>query len=266
MFETLGTSDVEWAGKTYPEVNERAARPGSVLLVPVGSLEQHGRHLPTSTDTILVSAVVQRAAERADDVPVIAMPTIPVGYSPHHLAFGGVATVEHDNLISVLEDAADSALETGFDAVLFVNGHGGNAAVVGSATRTVGSANPDAEVLGFTYFDLGSDRIDEVRDSDPGGAGHAGEVETSMIMHLRPELVREDEIEGTRWETPYDGARNDLTGAGAVSEYVNFDTLSESGCVGEPELATAEKGERFFEIFVEELADVISQAHDAALE
>jgi creatinine amidohydrolase len=265
VHESIGTSDVSWAGKPYTEVVAAAERDGSVLVVLVGSLEQHGHHLPTSTDTILVSAVAQTAAERVpNETPVIVTPPVWPGFSHHHLPFGGTASADNDDLIAVLEDVADSTLENGFDAIVFVNGHGGNAAAIASATSTVGSTYPDTEVAGLTYFDLGSDRIDTIRDSEHGGAGHAGEIETSMIMHLRPELLREDAIDGTEWDSAYERTRDDLTRTGPMSVYNDFDVYSDSGAVGAPSLASAEKGEQFFEIFVDELADVFERVHETS--
>lgn len=266
VFDTIGQSAVAWAGKPYPAVQERAEQDGSVLVVPVGSLEQHGHHLPTSTDTILADAVATRAAERvADRLPVLVTPPIWTGHSPHHTPFGGTASLDGGDLLSLLEAVADTTLENGFDGLLFLNGHGGNGAIVATATSTVGAAHRDAEVLGVTYFDLGAERIGAIRDSDRGGAGHAGEVETSMLMHLRPDLVDEDAAEGTPWDSPYDRTRDDLSHPGPLAAYTDFDALSETGSVGEPHLATAAKGERFFEVFVDEVADVLDRLHGQAV-
>jgi len=280
-----------WAELPYEAVRERAARDGSVLVVPVGSLEQHGAHLPTGTDALLVRAVVDAAVEELDtaadgdggdgdadatddrdgdadegdgDVPLLVTPPIWTGHSPHHLPFGGTVSLDHDDLMATLEGVVETALENGFDALVLVNGHGGNAATVASATGTVGAAHPDVEVVGLTYFDLGGDRIDALRETDVGGAGHAGEVETALLYHLRPDLVDVDVAEGKPWDPPVDGAREDLTRGGPVAVYDEFDTYTDSGAVGEPGAATAANGERFLEVFAEELAAVLRQVHERA--
>ena len=263
VYDTIGASRVAWAGKPYPAVRSVAERDGSVAVVPVGSLEQHGHHLPTATDTILADAVATTAAERvADAMPVLVTPPIWTGHSPHHTSFGGTASLDGGRLLTLLEDVAETVLDEGFDGLLLLNGHGGNGALVASATSTVGATHREAEVLGVTYFDLGGDRIGEIRESDRGGAGHAGEVETSMIDHLRPDLVDPDSAEGTPWESPYDRTRDDLSHPGPLSAYDDFDAFSETGAVGAPELATAEKGERFFEVFVDEVGDVLERLHE----
>jgi creatinine amidohydrolase len=260
MYETIGRSPVEWAGRTAPEVRETAERDGSVLAVPVGSLEQHGPHMPTITDTLLCTAVVRAGAEAAaeDDVPVLVTPPVWTGQSRHHLSFGGTASLDVRALLSVLEQLAGTTLGNGFDALLFVNGHGGNVNVLGTAVQEVAEAQ-DAEVLGLTYFALASDVVASVRESETGGISHAGEMETSMMLHLRPDLVREDRIEATPNEKPYRGESEDLMDAGYLSVGRPFSAYTESGALGRPELATAEKGEAFFEGFSEGLADLLRE-------
>jgi creatinine amidohydrolase len=105
MFASEVDRAVSWAGKPYPEIGAIAGRDGSVAVVPVGSVEQHGHHLPVATDSILAEAVGTEGAARAsaDDVPVLVTPPIWTGYSPHHLPFGGTVTVEHETLRTLLE-------------------------------------------------------------------------------------------------------------------------------------------------------------------
>lgn len=262
MYDTIGTSPVEWAGKTAPEVRAAAERDGSVLVVPVASLEQHGNHLPTITDTLLCTAVVQTAAERAaeDDVPVLITPPVWSGQSRHHLPFGGTASLDVPTLMDVLAHVADTTLENGFDALLFVNGHGGNVSTIGTAVQEI-AEDQDAEVLGLTYFKLAGEMVDSVRESERGGIAHGGEMETSMMLHLRPDLVRDDEVAGTPYDKPYDGEHEDLTDSGTISTGRPFTEYTESGAAGRPELATAEKGEAFFDGFCAALADTLSAIH-----
>jgi len=262
IHDSLGASPVEWAGKPSPEVVETAERDGSVLVVPVGSLEQHGNYLPTATDTILVDAVVHGGAERVvDDLPILVTPTLWVGHSPHHMFFGGTVTADYDNLLALIEDVAAAGLTNDFDACLFVNGHGGNHSLIGAATATVGHDHPDAEVLGCTYFELGTDFVPEIRDSEIGGIVHGGELETALLMHLRPDLVREDAITGTHLDGPYDLMSTDLLEGGPLEVYAEMEQYTDSGAIGDPELATAEKGERAYEAYCEAMADLFGEIH-----
>lgn len=264
MYDAIGRSPVEWAGKTAPEVVDIAERDGSMLVVPVASLEQHGPHMPTITDTLLCTAVAQTGAEAAaeDGVPVLLTPPVWTGQSRHHLPFGGTASLDVRTLLSVLEGVADTTLENGFDALLFVNGHGGNINTLGTAVQEVGEAQ-DAEVLGLSYFNVAPDLVESVRESDIGGISHAGEMETSMMLHLRPDLVREDRVEATPNEKPYEGESEDLMDSGYLSAGRPFSAYTESGALGRPELATAEKGEAFFEGFRDGFADLLREVHAA---
>ena len=178
------------------------------------------------------------------------------------MPFGGTITLEHDDLLDCLEGIADSALDNGFDALLLLNGHGGNRSLVGSATSTIGTQHPEAEVLGLTYFQLAGAFIDEIRDTDLGGMSHAGEFETSLMLHIRPELVREDRMEGTDMDEPYPRGIKDLTTGGPLSVYRDFLEYSESGAVGDPTAASAEKGDLLLDALCEEMEDVLTRMHE----
>lgn len=262
VYDTIGRSPFEWAGMTYPELVDAANPAGSVLLVPVGSLEQHGHHLPVSMDTILVDAVARFGAERAgESVPLVLTPPVWTGYSPHHLTFGGTVSLDFRTLLAVLDDVADAALGNGFDSLLLLNGDGGNAALVAGATSTIGVRHPSVDVLGLTYFDLAKPFIDDVRESDPGGMSHGGEFETSLMLHLRPDLVREDWIGGRPRTRRYAHGETDLMDRGSLTHYTDFGDFSDTGAVGEPELATAEKGERIYDSLGDELASLLEEIH-----
>ena len=254
------------ATKTRTEITDVASQSGSVLVVPVGSVEQHGHHLPVATDTLLADAVATLGAERVVDAqPTLVAPPVWTGHSPHHQSLGGTLTLDADGLIDVLEDIADSAAEMGFDGVLLVNGHGGNAPVIDVAVSAIGAAHPDLEVTGVTYFELAEPFVDEIRDSDTGGMAHGGEFETSLLLHLFPDLVREEETEGTYLDEPYDRGGQDLLEGGPVSSYRPFEEYSGSGAIGDPDLASAEKGEALYDRLGDELADVLRTVHRQAV-
>ena len=263
FYDAIGTRDGEWAGRSAAGIRETAEADGSVLLVPVGSVEQHGSHLPVATDTILVDAVVHGAVERVPgDVPLLVTPPVWSGFSPHHLSFGGTLSLDFEHLRAVLEDVARTGLENGFDAICFVNGHGGNQALIDAVVSTVG-ASTDAEVLGTTYFSLAADEIDAIRESERGGMAHGGEYETSLMLYLRPDLVAAaDERNGTLWDEHYEQVGGDLLEGGSLSVYRPFDSYSESGAIGASELATAEKGEGIYEIVTNELAAILVAIHE----
>jgi len=261
MYGPMAFGDRSFGTHTVPEIADTASAPGSVLVVPVGSVEQHGYHLPTATDTILVSEVLQAALNEIDDeVPILVTPPVWLGYSPHHLPVGGTLSGEFATLRALLKQIVSTGLENGFDAALLLNGHGGNTALVESAVSEIGIQFPNAEILGLTYFDLAADFINDIRDSELGGMAHGGEFETSLMLHLHPELVKEKRA-AEYLDEVYDRGDTDLLHPGPLSVYRPFNEYSESGAIGDPSLATAAKGEAIFEGLTEELASCLIEIH-----
>lgn len=263
MVDNDSRETTAWAELPYRKIRETAAADGSILVLPVGSIEQHGHHLPVATDTLLVEAMAELGVDQvADDVPVLVAPTVWSGFSPHHLPFGGTLSLEQDELVTLLCSTAESALENGFDCVLLLNGHGGNKSIIGTATSVIGERHPDVEVLGVTYFDLSKPFIDEIRESDTGGMAHGGEFETSLMLHLHPDLVDTDDAEATYMDEPYERSVQELVVGGPLSVYRPFTDYSESGAIGDPSLANAEKGRRIFEALGDELEELLRKVHE----
>ncbi|WP_114578984.1 creatininase family protein [Saliphagus sp. LR7] len=252
-----------WTSQTYDEVNEIATEAGSVAVVPVGAVEQHGKHLPVGTDTLLVSAVAKIGCEQArEGLPVLFTPTIWCGLSDMHRGFGGGISLSVQTMAAVLEDVGGSVLDCGFDAILFLDGHVGNESVVGNAITSLGREHPDEEVMGIPYAQLARPVVNEVRESDIGGMFHAAEFETSLALELFAELVDEDAAEGELLNTPYDLRPADFFDGGPLSVYLHFEQYSETGAVGDPELASATKGERLFDAITDELAVLLERIHE----
>jgi len=178
------------------------------------------------------------------------------------MEFGGTITVSVETLIEILHNVAASVLDNGFDAVLFLNGHGGNASTIGSAVTKIGTEFPEAQILGITYFELADSFIDDIRDSDIGGMAHGGEFETSLMLHLRPELVDTDHPEAEYMDDPYELRRKDLFKGGPLSVHRSFTEYSDSGAIGAPDHATAEKGEVIFERVGDELESLLRTIHE----
>lgn len=263
MYECFGSQPTAWAGKTYAEIEAIAEQDGSILVLPVGSIEQHGPHLPVSTDTICADALAHEGAQLVvDDIPVIVGPALWAGNSPYHVNFPGRIDVPFSQLVEFYEAMAASALETGFDALLFLNGHGGNHNAIGGASKAIGLDHPDIDVLAMTYFGLAAGFIDEIRDSDPGGMNHAGELETSLMLYLRPDLVREELVEGTHLDEPYTHAYDDMYEGGPLSVHRLEEEYSENGAVGDPEFASAEKGEEIFENLCAEMTLLFEEIYE----
>jgi creatinine amidohydrolase len=204
-----------------------------LALLPVGSTEQHGPHAPLGVDAMTAEAIAEETADRYadehDEEPVVA-PAVPVGVAEEHRAFDGTLWVTEGAFRSYVADVCRSLAHHGFDRIVVVNGHGGNTGalreVCGRLTR-----DEDCYAVPFTWFDV----VDPTFE-----LGHGGPTETSMLLNLAPELIRED-----RYDEAAEGAGD---GFGVFVEHTNlaydFDEFSESGNLKDPSPATAEEGER----------------------
>jgi creatinine amidohydrolase len=233
-----------WEHLTWPEVNE-AAEAGKVVLLPVGSTEQHGHHLPLDTDNLLARAVCIEAAERAPR-ELLVMPCVPFGYNEHALDFPGTIHVAYDTFISYCLDVVKSVAHAGFDRIVIVNGHGSNEPLCEFVGRR-GTIETSALVASTTWWLLAREEFEEVRDSPTGGAAHACEMETSAYLYLAPtrvrtSLARDHVVAGPGVETSA-FAWGDLTRGSGPVKLVNWTSgSSPNGVGGMPTLATAAKG------------------------
>lgn len=161
----------------------RELLPEALVLLPIGATEQHGPHLATGTDALLASTVTTRAADLADATrPLIVAPPLPFGASDHHLEFGGTLSLSPETLLAVLNDMARSIAVQGGRRLVLINGHGGNIGVC----KTFAGIAPTRHHINVAYVDYW--RL--IGSGETNIPGHAGEFETSMVMALRPELVR----------------------------------------------------------------------------
>ena len=181
--------EVLWERLRRTEI-EQAAKAGAVAIIPIASLEQHANHLPVNTDSNIVSTVARRAAQ-AVEFSVLVLPTVWTGYSPHHMRHPGSVTLKYHTFVEVLTQVAKSVHAHGFRKILLLNGHGGNTAVVAGMRTKLAEEDGVASVVGCDYWDAPGmpDAMRRLCPIDRGFVGHAGEFETSVQMHLQPELV-----------------------------------------------------------------------------
>jgi creatinine amidohydrolase len=242
---------MRWEEMTSPEIGA-LDRERTVVILPIGSVEQHGRHMPIGTDTMLAQAVSLAAAEADPEIAV--MPPPWYGFSAHHMRFPGSITLRAETLMAVAEDIVGSLVTHGFRRILIVNGHGGNNGVIDVLGSTLGHKHyGQARIAALTYFALAKDAIARLRKSEIGGMGHACEFETAMVQHIRPELVKIDRALTTY---PDPGSRyltTDLLGGSPIRTYHDFGDLSDTGTLGDPSLASPEAGAEFFKAVTSEL-------------
>jgi creatinine amidohydrolase len=230
-----------------------------ILVAPLGSFEQHGPHLPLTTDTDIVTAIAH-AVERNFARQVLCLPCLWLGHSTHHMRFPGTLDLRQMHYIAVIQDLCHSMLAMGARKILLLNGHGGNDVPVRAALREVKTSlegRAGIHVLYAAYWMLAAQSIQRIRESELGGIGHACEMETSLMLHLYPDRVSMDlaRRDGPKHSSPYRKA--DMQYARPVYAVSEFHELSDSGVVGHPDLADSEKGARFFEAIVADIGSFI---------
>jgi creatinine amidohydrolase len=239
------------------EEASRRARAGAVLVLPVGATEQHGPHLPTCTDTLNVEHVALRAAEQlaaqADGAPppVLVAPALPYGSSEHHLVFGATLSLDAVVLLAALRSLCRSAVDSGFQRLFLLNGHGGNEEIVRLAAREA-SRDTGAAIACGSWFELGRDAMLAVgADGLMRMPGHAGAFETSAVLAVRPDLVGEREP-----RTPPPGAGRSAGPGPLRVERPGF-WQSIDGFTDDPSTADAALGARCLEAAASAVAEAL---------
>jgi creatinine amidohydrolase len=245
------------ADQTWPDLGEYVAEE-SVAVVPLGSTEQHGPHLPLATDHLIAEGLAREAADRAG---FICTPTVNVGVSPHHKQFHGTMWVDPPEFRDYVESFSRNLTYHGVDRIVYVNAHGGNM----EHLREVGRRLREDEAAFAVEWMWDESIPDLVDDLFERNGPHGGPKETAMILHLAPELVREDRLEDAR-----DGGVPVFEDAepyryGARNFYDAIDN-TENGVLGDQTDATPEKGERLFEAATEQLVRLLEFVDDSRFE
>src|SRR5262245_15852314 len=230
----------------------------AILLLPLGSCEQHGQHLPVFTDTIIISRIAEELEKRFPNL-IVLTPTVWVGSSSSHLRFPGVVSVDALFYAKYLINICNNYIRDGFKRIFLLNGHGGNIAPARVSLRMIKDEHPDIQVVFSSYWDLAQASIQSIRESGPGGIGHACELETSLMLFLEPELVQMEKAKngGRVRESKYIGC--DIYDPSRVLVAFDHDELNPLGVHGEPEIASKEKGVRFFDGVISDIAGFIEE-------
>jgi len=247
------TTEYRYNRLTWEEMNDAIAMQ-KVVILPTGSTEQHGLHLPLETDAFLVESVCLEVGSRIPD-RVLVLPTISYGLNMHHIDFPGTIHIEPETFIAFCLNITKSVAYHGFKKILIVNGHGSNGVLVDLVARKTVLAT-ESICTAVSYFSLALDAFNKVKDTEV--IAHSDEFETSLYMYLAPDRVRMDRAV----------AGNDVMGkymsSDSTSNYpVRFSDFwgrwTKSGVHGDPTTATAEKGKVIFEASVSGLIEVIDE-------
>lgn len=227
---------------------------GAMAIVPVGSLEQHGRHLAVNCDNVLGDAIAEETARRAFEkgIKVVLCPPIHYGYTMHNMDFPGTVTLGIETLLHLGVDVVTSLVHHGCRKIVLANSHGSNASILDLVGRTVMNRHPEVLVASTFPVKMAASELEKHREAkETGGMSHGCELETSLMLYLRPELV--DMSKAVRDISQPDSKfywRDILRGSKGVALADLTRNCSRTGLVGNPTVASAEKGRLFFEIIV----------------
>jgi creatinine amidohydrolase len=222
------------------------------VVVPIAALEQHGKHMPVFTDSMLLGEVVRRVKLTHAD-RVLFTPLMWLGNSHHHLDFPGTLSASPRVYLDLLIDLAENLIFHGFRRVVFLNGHGGNIVPAQQALfelRQKLRPRIDVLLLSATYWSLGG----QPNLVDPAikqtQMGHACEWETSMVLRIAPHLVGDlTKVDEVTFGTPFTPAHR---------AWITRDR-TEPGHIGDPRQATADKGETLFQVFSADVAKLLDR-------
>jgi creatinine amidohydrolase len=225
------------------------------VVIPIAALEQHGRHMPLFTDSLLLGEVIRRVAERLKGKALFT-PLMWLGNSEHHLDFPGTMSASPRVYLDLLKDMVENFLAHQFTRIVLVNGHGGNIVPAQQAMfeqRQKHRERRGLALLSTTYWTLGAKPPEADRSLVQTRMGHACEWETSMILRLNPQLVGDHQtvkpvVQTDRFEPAHRG-------------WITKDR-TEAGHIGDPRQASAEKGELLFRLFTDDVTAFLQRVID----
>jgi creatinine amidohydrolase len=249
------------ANTQLPPDSER----GKVILIPIGHTEQHGFHLPLSVDTIIIDSIAKGTASHKVPTRSSAIPVMPYGVSTHRSSFAATMNAGGRAFEDFWLGVIDVLVSRGFDRFYLMSGHGGNTSFLVNIVKYAGERHRRifcATTWLHTSGRIGAEVIPKYRTSKIGGMGHAGELETSYLLHLRPDLCRMervvDEIDFVSTPDYY----MDWIEGGSLVANPPWDDDTKTGAYGAGSHATAEKGRLWLEAAIEEKADHVEQIHE----
>lgn len=247
--EKIALSEMSW-----DQVRDLLAET-DIVLVPIGSLEQHGLHLSLETDAILASEVARRSAEKAE---VALAPAIPFGFSVEHINFPGTIALSPETLMGIVKDVSRSLIHHGFKKIIFINGHGGNANVLAAAIQFL-KGEFNAILALVNIWELAVSEFQKLRESELGEMGHADEFETSLLLTVDASKVQ---LKNIRVKQQANISRAISTDPFILTDKVQVawraEEFSKTGVIGDPSKATKEKGERLMNSIVENLVKFLN--------
>jgi len=237
---------------------------GKVILMPIGHTEQHGFHLPLSVDTIIIDAIAQGTTKTIPD-KAYTLPVMPYGVSTHRSSFAGTMNADGRAFEDFWVAVVDALVARGFDRFYLMSGHGGNTSFLSNVVKYAGERHRRifcATAFLHTSGSIGSAAIEKHRTSKIGGMGHAGELETSFMLHLRPDLCHmERVVDETDFVATPDYYMDWIDGGSLVAN-PPWDDDTKTGAYGAGSQGTAEKGRLWLEAAIQEKVMHVQEIHE----
>jgi creatinine amidohydrolase/Fe(II)-dependent formamide hydrolase-like protein len=254
-----GVADYVLAELTWVEAKARLGETDLALL-PVGSIEQHGPHLPLDIDAWDADYLARRVAAACSAPRPLVLPLIPYGVSYHHEDFPGTIGIAPETLARLVYEVGMSVARQGITKLIILNGHGGNVPTLQFAAQNV---NRDARI--FTCVETGdTSDTDVARLVETRGDVHAGEIETSTALATRPELVQMEQA--SRCVPRFSSQYLEFSSARSVEWFARTAKLSASGVLGDPTRASREKGEQIWRTMIDHLVRFVESLKGLSLD
>lgn len=249
----------KWENLTRDEI-AAIDKDTAIVFLPTAATEQHGAHLPVGTDSIILSTLIDKFIETEcfDEGSLIFAPQLCIGKSNEHMCFAGTLTFGTQTFYSMLHDIAESIAKSGFWKLVLLNSHGGNTDMLNMISRDLRiDFGMDVFVFDWWFTPFWNKGLEGLKQSGTYGVFHACELETSLMLHARPDMVH---MELAVDEDPVECLRdnNFVTVFGPYNAGWKTSDITKSGVIGAPTYATAEKGKKLFDYAVKELKDIIS--------
>ena len=220
------------------------------VLLPIAATEQHGPHLPLATDKMIGWHFAYSLHQKIPQ-EILVLPPVSVGCSAHHMDFGGTLSVGHDTFAAYVEEIVESVVRAGFSNIIILNSHGGNQGIGTVVTERLGPEVPN--IVFITWWNLAREALLKITETPVGGVGHAGEFETSLMLHVAPHLVNQDLIVKGENQPTFAWAEKDMLRSPKASLYRSMTEMTPNGVFGDPTKATAKKGEQISNHVVQSL-------------
>jgi creatinine amidohydrolase len=211
------------------------------VLLNLAATEQHGAHLPVSTDRLIGEHFAASLNTEMMET-ILILPSVSIGCSDHHMEFPGSLSLSHSTFAAVVKDIVTSVLHHGFNKIILLNSHGGNQGIMQVIIEQLGYANPAAHIVGVTWWNLVKEELRNITETGPGGTGHACEFETSLIQAIAPHLVDNSQVQKGANVPTFAWAEGDMLQGPKASYYRTMKSMTPNGVFGDPVKSSAKKG------------------------